>query len=159
MPTLFLGVFLCGSLLLVERANMGKARIFVADDDKDLSELIRTLLEDDGYSVTMLKAVSNAYEEIAASLPDLLILDITLEHPDVGWLVLDKVKLDPATFDIPVIICSAAISAIRDNQDRLKRLGCFVVEKPFDIDELLTVTARALDEGPHATAEETGPLS
>ena len=90
----------------------------------------------------MLKAVSNAYEEIAASLPDLLILDITLEHPDVGWLVLDKVKLDPATFDIPVIICSAAISAIRDNQDRLKRLGCFVVEKPFDIDELLAVTAQ-----------------
>ncbi|HST05609.1 MAG TPA: response regulator, partial [Chloroflexia bacterium] len=140
-------------------ANMGKARIFVADDDKDLSELIRTLLEDDGYSVTMLKAVSNAYEEIVESLPDLLILDITLEHPDIGWLVLNKVKLDPATAGIPVIICSAAISAIRANQDRLKSLGCLVVEKPFNIDELLAVTARALHEGPHARAEETDPLT
>jgi DNA-binding response OmpR family regulator len=138
---------------------MEKARIFVADDDKDLSELIRTLLEDDGYSVTMLKAVSNAYEEIVESLPDLLILDITLEHPDIGWLVLNKVKLDPATAGMPVIICSAAISAIRANQDRLKSLGCFVVEKPFNIDELLAVTARALHEGPHARAEETGPLT
>lgn len=130
---------------------MEKARIFVANDDKDLLDLMEALLEDEGYSVTTLKSAGNAYKEIREYLPDLLILDIMLDNEGSGWLVLEKVKLNPKTTNIPVIICSGAVKEVRDNADRLQRMGCVVVEKPFSIDEMLAATAHALRSHPPKT--------
>lgn len=123
---------------------MGNARVFVANDDKDLLDLMKELLEDEGYSVETLKSAGNAYKEIAEYLPDLLILDIMLDNEGSGWLVLEKVKLNPKTTHIPVIICSGAVNEVRNNSARLERMGCFVIEKPFNIDELMAAVAQAL---------------
>ena len=62
---------------------------------------MQELLQDEGYEVTVLHASDNAYKEIKPAAPDLVILDMTLEHPDSGWLVLEMLKLDPETAKIP----------------------------------------------------------
>ena len=131
---------------------MEKARIFVANDDKDLLDLMKALLEDEGYSIETLKSAGNAYKEIAEYLPDLLILDIMLDNEGSGWLVLEKVKLNPKTIHIPVIICSGAVKEVRDSADRLQRMGCFIIEKPFSIYELLAAVSQALSSGQPPTA-------
>ena len=130
---------------------MGKARIFVADDDKSYLELMKELLEEVGYSVTALRTANDAYEEIVQDLPDLLILDMVLEHPDTGWKVLDKVKLNPKTTSLPVIICSADVLTLRERQEHLDTIGCLTLEKPFDIDDLLAVIDEALGQGNNRT--------
>jgi DNA-binding response OmpR family regulator len=119
------------------------ARIFVADTDSSIVELMQDLLQDEGYSVTVLQHAANVYEEIRQTLPDLVILDITLECPGDGWLTLDKLTHNAETSQVPVIICSADVRALRARQDDLGVLGCVSIEKPFDIDTLLT----AIQEG------------
>lgn len=119
------------------------ARIFVADTDSSIVGLMQNLLQDEGYSVTVLQRATNAYEEICQTLPDLIILDITLECPGDGWLILDKLTYSAETSQVPVIICSADVRALRARQEDLGVLGRVSVEKPFDIDTLLT----AIQEG------------
>ena len=124
------------------------ARIFVADTDSSIVELMQDLLQDEGYSVTALQRATNAYEEIRQTLPDLVILDITLEHSGDGWLTLDKLKHNAETSQVPVIICTADVRELRARQDELGVLGCVSVEKPFDIDTLLTAIEEDLADKP-----------
>jgi CheY-like chemotaxis protein len=121
-----------------------KARIFVADDDKDFLQLMRELVEEEGYSVLVLREKNKAYEEIKQALPNLVILDVVMEHPDTGWQVLNRLKSDPETAHIPVIICSGDIWAVRPKLQHLLRLGCTTVEKPFDFDTMLSAIQKAL---------------
>ncbi|MDQ6604314.1 MAG: hypothetical protein M3Z19_16440, partial [Chloroflexota bacterium] len=64
-------------------------------------------------------------------------LDIRMEHPDTGWMVLELMRLDPETAHIPVIICSADTSRIREKEAYLREKGCAVLEKPFLLEDLL----------------------
>ncbi len=123
---------------------MGKANIFVANDNKDFLELMKELLHDEQYEVTVLHASANAYMEIKKAAPDLVILDMTLEHPDDGWDVLQLLKLDPETVDIPLILCSAAVSLLRERKEQIREMNCYVVEKPFDLDILFAAIRQAL---------------
>jgi CheY-like chemotaxis protein len=72
-----------------------RARIFVADDDSSIATLMQGLLQDEGYSVTLLQHPLDAYEEIAQTFPDLVILDITLERHGDGWLALNRLRHNP----------------------------------------------------------------
>ena len=123
---------------------MGKANIFVADDNKDFLELMSELLRDEGYEVTVLHASDHAYTEIKHAAPDLVILDMTLEHPDDGWAILQLLKLDPETVRIPVIVCSAEVKLLTERKEQIEALNCFAVEKPFDLVTLLGAIQVAL---------------
>ncbi len=131
---------------------MEKAHIFVANDEKTFLELMELLLTDEGYSVTLLHASEKAYQEIKEAAPDLLILDMTLEHPDVGWHLLQNLKLDPETVQIPIIICTADTQLLRNRKYEIEKLDCYVAEKPFDLDAMLTLVREALIH-----SQETNP--
>lgn len=133
---------------------MEKAKIFVADDDASFQQLMKELLGDEGYQVTVMHAGDEAYTEIRQAAPDLVILDMTLEHPDAGWLVLQLLKLDPETARTPVIVCSAEVRLLRERRQQIEEMGCYVVEKPFDLDVLLSAVHQAL-----ATARQPVALS
>ena len=102
------------------------------------------LLSDEGYAVTVLRAQDHAYQQIKPAAPDLVILDMTLEDPGSGWPVLEMLKLDPETAKTPVIVCSADTLLIRQRREQIEELGCYVVEKPFDLDILLSTVRSAL---------------
>ena len=58
--------------------------------------------------------------------------------PDIsGWDILQALKLDPKTSDIPVLVCSAAVQELRSLEAQLARIGVDVLIKPFAIDTLL----------------------
>jgi len=133
---------------------MNKTRIFVANDDVSFLNMMQELLEDEGYEVTVLYDKARAYDEIVESLPDLVILDISLEHPGAGWLILDKLKLNPSTTHLPAIVCSGDILALRQRQQHLTELGCFIIEKPFDLETMLAVIAQALEGRPSANSPD-----
>ena len=75
-----------GQTTLPVPIHVEQARIFVADSDSSIAALPQELLQSEGYSVTLLQHAKNAYEEITRTLPDLAILDITLERRGTdGW--------------------------------------------------------------------------
>ncbi len=76
--------------------------------------------------------------------PDLIVLDVKMGHSHEGMLLLQKLKLYPPTKDIPVILCTAALAEMREQEETLRHKGIPVLYKPFDLDELLHLVQHAL---------------
>jgi DNA-binding response OmpR family regulator len=94
------------------------------------------LLRDEAYDVKVGLHGAGAMELIRSSRPDAVVLDIRL--PDVsGWDILQALKLDPRTVDIPVLVCSAAVQELRTLEAQLARMGIEVLIKPFALDTML----------------------
>jgi len=116
-------------------------RIVVVDDQTELLRLLRMLLEDERYQVSVLKDGRGSVEFIRVSQPDLVILDLKLK--DVSGLdILQSLKAQTATADIPVIVYTAAVIQAEEvhqlaESDPTRYVGVSVLQKPFDLDILL----------------------
>ncbi len=120
------------------------AHIAVINDDTAFLQLMLDLLSDVGYDVTLHKEGAGAHEQVRHEHPDLIILDIRMERPDSGWLVLEMLRLDPSTSEIPVIVCSADSHQLRTKREMLRDQHCETLEKPFDLDALLEIVRRLI---------------
>jgi len=79
--------------------------------------------------------------------PDLIIQDLLFEQTqELGWKFLTLVRLDPELSAIPLILCTAAVQVVRDEEmaEKLRQLGVRVVLKPFQIAELLAAIEEVL---------------
>jgi serine phosphatase RsbU (regulator of sigma subunit) len=81
-------------------------RILIVDDEPLNIDYLEQELEDSDYELLSATNGQEALERIRESLPDLVLLDIMMPVMD-GFAVLEQVKADPATRDIPIIIISA----------------------------------------------------
>ena len=120
------------------------ARMLVINDDQAILDLYRLLLEGEGYDVHLSMIAIEDVRQIEELAPDGIILDLKLGFGRNGLTLLQQLKMYRPTADIPVILCTAAIKMVREQEDILKRRGIPVVYKPFDIDELLDTVQRAL---------------
>jgi CheY-like chemotaxis protein len=127
--------------------------IAVVNDETTFIEMVRELLEQEHYQTVCYFSEQGAYEGIRASTPDLVILDLRMEHPESGWNVLELMKLDPLTATIPVILASADGHFLRNNAGRLYEKGCEILKKPFLLDELLAKVVQAIGPPPLREAE------
>ena len=109
--------------------------VMVVDDDKDILELARLVLEGGGYRVIAAPSGAEALRTVAGVRPDLILLDINMPGMD-GWQVLRLLKVDERTSAIPVALFSIK-SQVRDRVQGLQGGACAYVSKPFACDELL----------------------
>jgi CheY-like chemotaxis protein len=121
---------------MVQATRNRPVRIAVVNNDTTFLALMRDLLEQEGYDMSICKETRSAYECVKAQRLHLVILDIRMGNEEMGWQILDLLKLDPTTSRIPVIVCSATVSALRERADVLRRHGTGVLEKPFDLNDL-----------------------
>jgi CheY-like chemotaxis protein len=75
------------------------------EDDPAIAQMYRFKLEHDGYAVTVAADGVAGLEAVRRVLPDLVFLDIRLPKMD-GFAVLEQLRADPLTGDIPVVILS-----------------------------------------------------
>ena len=118
-------------------------RIVVVDDTPELLDLLESLLTDEGYHVIPCQQGAQAHALIAREAPDLVMLDLRMAGV-AEWEVLDALKADRSTADIPVIVCSGAVDELQAAESRLRALGCDILTKPFDIDDLYERVERAV---------------
>jgi CheY-like chemotaxis protein/phosphoribosyl 1,2-cyclic phosphodiesterase len=117
-----------------------KRRILVADDVDVLSELISTLLSNDGFATEIANDGEEALEKVESFGPDLVILDLMMPKMH-GLDILKKIKSDPATRDIGVIICST--KTFKTEIDQAYEYGAHeFLAKPFQEEELLSAVHR-----------------
>jgi CheY-like chemotaxis protein len=121
-----------------------KACILVINDDQAILDLYRLLLESEGYKVLLSKIALEDVRQIEGLAPDCIILDLKLGFGRNGLTLLQQLKMYRPTAEIPVILCTAAIRLVREQEDILKQRGIPIVYKPFDIDDLLETIANAL---------------
>ena len=78
--------------------------ILVIDDDPDFAEAVTSLLEADGYEVEYAENGAVGYEKATARKPDLILLDVMMTTKTEGFELSRKLKNDPATNDVPVVL-------------------------------------------------------
>lgn len=114
---------------------MARGSILVIEDDRDIVDLLRFNLEEEGYE--LFAAFDGARGGVSARRhqPDLIILDIMMPELD-GWEVCRKLKEDKHTADIPIIILSARLQEM-DKVVGLELGADDYVTKPFSPRELI----------------------
>ena len=118
-----------------------KKKILLAEDEHELSNLIKMLLEGHNYEVIVAYDGQEALDKVVEK-PDLIILDLMMPKLS-GQQVIEKIKANQQTKYIPVII----LTAKGDSQTifELMDAGSFdYLIKPFDHNELLAIISRAL---------------
>lgn len=117
-------------------ADHTKKVILVADDELGMITLYRRYLSKEGWQIVGVSKPETIEEKIAYHNPQLILLDIQMPGRD-GWQVLESLKTNPATFHIPVVVCS-----IETDTERSQRLGAVAhLTKPF-VEESLLKTVR-----------------
>jgi DNA-binding response OmpR family regulator len=107
----------------------------VVDDDREIVEMTRMILESGGYQVVPAFSGEEALRSVGAIRPDLILLDINMPGMD-GWELLKLLKVDEETQAIPVAMFSIKFE-LRDKVQGLKEGAFDYITKPFSYDELL----------------------
>ncbi len=110
--------------------------IYVVEDEPGIRELECYALERNGYEVRCFEDASGFYAALGQRTPDLILLDLMLPGDD-GLTVLGKLRGNPATAGIPVIIISAKTTEL----DRVKGLDLGADDyicKPFSVMEMIS---------------------
>lgn len=127
------------------------ARILVVNDTQEILELFRELLEREGYDVILSGNPVQQVHEVEEIRPDLIILDLVFGDEKTGWQMLQMLKMKRSTAAIPIILCTAALAAAREQEGYLVSQGVHVVYKPFDIEQLLTNVKQLLESHEHSS--------
>ncbi|MFQ5398206.1 MAG: response regulator [Anaerolineae bacterium] len=117
-------------------------KIFIVEDDVDLSEMLSAYFKVQGYDVAGAIRGEDAVRGIGETLPDVIVLDIRL--PDIdGYEVCRRIRKARRTQNIPIIF----LTEKREREDKLTGLELGAVDyitKPFDIQELRLRVRNAL---------------
>jgi DNA-binding response OmpR family regulator len=106
--------------------------VLVAEDDKNIAELLQMYLEKEGYAVTVANDGGQAVNKFRAIKPDLVLLDIMMPVMD-GWGVCKAIRAESQT---PVIMLTAK-GEIDDKVQGLKAGADDYITKPFEMREVL----------------------
>ena len=114
--------------------------IFIFDDDVDILEVCSITLETEGYKVVTASNCENILSKVAATTPDLIIMDNKI--PDAGGIIASKtLKASSLFHQIPILFFSANSDV---QQLAAEAQADLFMEKPFDLDELVAVVKRAI---------------
>jgi CheY-like chemotaxis protein len=84
-----------------------KKTILIIDDDADLVEIIRTVLEQNGYTVLAASNGTEGLTKVETQRPDLIILDVMMDTVTEGFQVSYKLKNNPKLKDIPILMLTS----------------------------------------------------
>lgn len=116
----------------------GKARpkVLIVDDNKENLDLVTYFLKPQNYQLLTAGDGETALELVTRETPDIILLDIMLPKMS-GFEVCEKIKKNPATRFIPIVM----ITALKELKDKIRALEAGAddfISKPFENVELLT---------------------
>ena len=118
--------------------------ILIVDDQADIRNLVKEILEDEGYATLTAENSKKAYEVLENEKPDMAILDIWLQDSrHDGLQILETIKAGQHK-DIPVIMISGH-GTIETAVNAIKQGAYDFIEKPFKSDRLLLMVQRGLE--------------
>ena len=103
--------------------------LFVVDDEPDIRETLRLVLECEGYSVETAANGREALELLQRAVPCVILLDLMMPVMN-GWEFAEQLRQRPEGASIPVVV----VTAFRDRAEGVPCQG--VLGKPFDLDAL-----------------------
>ena len=118
-------------------------KILLVDDDLDLLEQNKILLESKGFKVVTAEGSKKGWEVFKQELPDAAIIDLIMEEHDSGFILSYKIKKDEHGKNIPVYILTSATyitgfkfgASTEEEKEWIKCDG--ILNKPIMIDDLV----------------------
>jgi CheY-like chemotaxis protein len=132
--------------------NIPYGPILVVEDIPNVLELLDVTLRFKGYPVVCAKNGEEALAQVAKERPALVITDILMPIMD-GYTLVQKLRTDPLTRNIPIIFLSATYVTPEDKSFALSLGAVRFVEKPIDTEEFLLSVAEVLTMGPENVPE------
>ncbi len=130
---------------------MSQAQILVVDDEPDIRQLVKEILEDEAYSVLVAKDGESARQIYARQKPDLVLLDIWM--PDIDGISLLKEWSANGQLESQVVIMSG--HGTLETAVEATRLGAFdFVQKPLSLAKLLATVRKALESRPQTKSAD-----
>jgi signal transduction histidine kinase/DNA-binding response OmpR family regulator len=121
--------------------GMTGPKVLVVEDDEHILQLLRHQLETEGYQVFTAQRGQDVFQLAQREQPVLITLDILLVDDVDGFAVLERLKNDPTTSNIPVIV----VSVVPDAQTRGLALGAAgYIGKPFDENQVLSEVQKVM---------------
>ena len=122
---------------------MRTKQILIIDDDKDFTKSLKATLEEKDYLVETANDSNTGMEKLRVKKPDLLLLDVMMETNLEGHKIAHNIKSHPDYSDLPILIITGMKDSlgvnIRDAFEDIKGLpGVYLMDKPFETDELLS---------------------
>lgn len=116
--------------------------VLVVDDSPTQRELIIDALKSSGLTVTAVNDGMEALQHMEQACPDLVVLDIVMPKMN-GYEVCRKLKTDPKTQNVPVVMCSSKGEEF-DRYWGMKQGADAYVVKPFQAKELVATVKQLL---------------
>ena len=131
-----------------------EGRVLVVDDEPMVRETLGQVLSEEGYVVDVAVDGESALECVRAARPDAILLDLMMPGMN-GRQFLQALRSDPSYANVPVLL----MTAVHGLEVNLATLGASeVVEKPFNVDELLNKVALAVYRSRDANKAISQPL-
>lgn len=122
--------------------EQSRGRILIIEDEKSMREVLRILLEEEGYAIMAATNGLEGIEFIKNDIFDLVLTDIKMPKAD-GFAVLKKVKeLSPST----IVIMMTAFGTTESTIEAMKMGAYDYIHKPFKIDEIRLVIEKAFEK-------------
>ncbi len=112
------------------------ASIYIVEDDSNIREIETIALKNSGHTVHAFETAKEFYRKVEERVPDLVLLDVMLPD-ESGYDIVKKIRKNPATRKLPVIMVTAKTQEI----DMIKGLDDGAddyIKKPFSIMELIS---------------------
>ncbi len=121
---------------LAEGVTQGRRRILIVEDNPSNLDLIRMILQANGFVVEAARDGQEGWEKAAALRPDLILMDVQLPGID-GLSLTRKLKTSPQTADLKVVALTA--NAMKGTQEQALEAGCVgYITKPIEIRRFMT---------------------
>lgn len=117
-------------------------KILIVDDDHDLLEGQKAFLEGKGYEIRAAGSMDEGLEMLKSFTPNLILVDLMMEHYDTGFVFCQKVRNNPELSAVPILMQTAArqqLGFTLDLYDEKARSWMKVEEvltKPVPLDDL-----------------------
>jgi len=123
-------------------------KTLVADDELDIRNLTKIVLEQNEYQVSLTANGAEALQKAESELPDLILLDVVIPAKS-DWEVCKTRKSQTKTKHIPVVIFTVLSKLLGNDVSRkhAEEYGCDgYLAKPFNANQLLTEVKKYLDQ-------------
>lgn len=116
--------------------------IVVINAEADFLIAVRSLLEDDGYTVSTIHVDQEPFARVIAEQPAAIVLDFVYEQPE-AWHLMAELDADPRTRDIPLLATSTDAEIVERvlAQTKHRRASAMLV-KPLELDALAEAVSR-----------------
>lgn len=115
-----------------------KKKVVLIQDDKDILGIMDQVLQEEGFDVTP-SLTTEPIDKLEEIEPDVVIIDDHIKGRKKGSQVIEELKSDPGTEDLPAVLTSTSADLAQIAED------CQAddyIEKPFDIDHLIEVVKK-----------------